>query len=65
MARKVFFSFYYAGDGWRASQVRNMGALEEMLPVRTMTGKLLKEAATRLLRNGSPSSWSADHAPWS
>lgn len=32
MARKVFFSFYYAGDGWRASQVRNMGALEGNAP---------------------------------
>jgi MTH538 TIR-like domain (DUF1863) len=32
MARKVFFSFYYDGDGWRASQVRNMGALEGNAP---------------------------------
>jgi hypothetical protein len=32
MARKVFFSFYYAGDGWRASQVRNMGAIEGNAP---------------------------------
>jgi hypothetical protein len=32
MARKVFFSFYYVGDGWRASQVRNMGALEGNAP---------------------------------
>src|ERR1700722_12823129 len=32
MARKVFFSFYYNGDGWRASQVRNMGVLEGNAP---------------------------------
>lgn len=33
MARKVFFSFHYAPDKWRASQVRNMGVLEGDAPV--------------------------------
>ena len=33
MARKVFFSFHYFADGWRASQVRNMHALESNAPV--------------------------------
>ncbi len=28
MARKVFFSFHYDADNWRASQVRSMGVLE-------------------------------------
>lgn len=28
MARKVFYSFHYKPDKWRASQVRNMGILE-------------------------------------
>jgi hypothetical protein len=28
MARKTFFSFQYKPDNWRASQVRQMGALE-------------------------------------
>jgi hypothetical protein len=28
MARKVFFSFNYEPDSWRASQVRQMGSLE-------------------------------------
>jgi hypothetical protein len=28
MARKVFYSFHFDNDHWRASQVRNMGALE-------------------------------------
>lgn len=28
MARKVFFSFHYKPDNWRASQVRQMGAVE-------------------------------------
>jgi hypothetical protein len=33
MARKAFFSFHYIADGWRVSQVRNMHALEENVPV--------------------------------
>ncbi len=28
MARKVFTSFHYVPDNWRASQIRNMGKLE-------------------------------------
>jgi len=32
VARRVFFSFYYKGDGWRASQVRNIGALDGNAP---------------------------------
>jgi MTH538 TIR-like domain (DUF1863) len=33
MARQVFFSFHFANDAWRASQVRNMGVLEGNRPV--------------------------------
>ncbi len=28
MPRKVFYSFHYVPDNWRASQVRNMGSIE-------------------------------------
>jgi len=28
MARKVFFSFHFANDHWRAGQVRSMGSIE-------------------------------------
>ena len=28
MAKKVFFSFHYVPDNWRASQVRNIGVIE-------------------------------------
>src|SRR3989442_7102269 len=28
MARRVFYSFHYEPDNWRASQVRNMGVIE-------------------------------------
>ena len=33
MARKVFFSFHYKPDNWRASQVRNAGTVEGNKPV--------------------------------
>lgn len=32
MARKAFYSFHYASDNWRASQVRNMGVVEGNQP---------------------------------
>jgi MTH538 TIR-like domain (DUF1863) len=33
MARKAFYSFHYAPDNWRASQVRNIGTIEGNRPV--------------------------------
>lgn len=33
MARRVFFSFHYNPDNWRASQVRNAGVVEGNAPV--------------------------------
>lgn len=32
MARKVFYSFHYQKDGWRASKVRNIGVVEGNAP---------------------------------
>lgn len=32
MARRAFYSFHYKPDNWRASQVRNMGAVEGNKP---------------------------------
>jgi hypothetical protein len=32
MVRKVFYSFHYKPDNWRASQVRNIGAIEGNQP---------------------------------
>lgn len=32
MARRAFYSFHYEPDNWRASQVRNMGAIEGNRP---------------------------------
>lgn len=34
MARKVFYSFYYDEDNWRASKVRNIGAIEGNQPAK-------------------------------
>lgn len=33
MARRVFYSFHYKPDNWRASQVRNIGTVEGNTPV--------------------------------
>lgn len=33
MARRVFYSFHYKEDNWRAAQVRNMGVIEGNAPV--------------------------------
>jgi hypothetical protein len=32
MGRKVFYSFHYEADSWRASKVRNIGAIEDNQP---------------------------------
>lgn len=34
MARKVFYSFHYIPDNWRASQVRYIGAVEGNQPAK-------------------------------
>lgn len=34
MATKAFYSFHYAADAWRASQVRNMGVVEGNQPIK-------------------------------
>jgi hypothetical protein len=34
MTRKVFYSFHYIPDNWRASQVRNIGAIEGNKPAK-------------------------------
>jgi hypothetical protein len=33
MVKKAFYSFHYAADAWRASQVRNSGVVEGNVPV--------------------------------
>ena len=55
MARKVFFSFYYLGDGWRASQVRNMGALEGNTPCSDNDWETVKKGGDKAIEK-----WIAD-----
>ena len=43
MARKVFFSFHYKPDNWRASQVRNIGAIEGNKSVNDNTWEEVKK----------------------
>ena len=43
MARQVFFSFHFDDDSWRASQVRNMGALEGNQPVSDNDWEVVKK----------------------
>ena len=58
MARKVFFSFHYDPDKWRASQVRNMGALEGNVPCSDNAWEAVKkggEAGIKKWITGQPS----------
>ena len=40
MTRKVFFSFHYKPDNWRASQVRNIGKVEGNTPAGDVSSQL-------------------------
>ena len=43
MKHRVFFSFHYMKDSWRAGQVRNMGVLEGNPPVSTNEWEEVKQ----------------------
>jgi hypothetical protein len=55
MARKVFFSFHYDVDAWRASQVRNMGALEGNVPCSDNDWETVKKGGDKAIEK-----WIAD-----
>jgi hypothetical protein len=55
MARKVFFSFYYDVDKWRASQVRNMGTLEGNVPCSDNDWETVKKGGDKAIEK-----WIAD-----
>ena len=38
MKRRVFYSFHYQADSWRASMVRNIGSIEGNKPGSPQTG---------------------------
>jgi hypothetical protein len=51
MARKVFYSFHYDLDNWRASQVRNMGAIEGNQPCSDHDWETVKRGGDTGIKN--------------
>lgn len=51
MARKVFYSFYFKEDNWRASQVRNMGIIEGNQPVSDNDWEQIKKGGDEAIKN--------------
>ena len=51
MARRVFFSFHYKPDNWRASQVRNMGVVEGNRPVTDNNWEQIKRGGEKAIQN--------------
>jgi len=50
--RQVFYSFHYKPDCWRASQVRNIGAIEGNKPAPDNDWETITEVGTTRLKNG-------------
>ena len=50
MSRKVFYSFHFAPDSWRASQVRNVGIVEGNQPVSDNDWKDVKEGGNEAIQ---------------
>ncbi len=50
MTRKVFYSFYYKEDNWRASQVRNMGVIEGNQPVSDNDWEQIKKGGDEAIK---------------
>ncbi|MEP0828712.1 MAG: TIR domain-containing protein [bacterium] len=51
MARRAFYSFHYAADNWRASQVRNMGIIEGNVPVSDNDWETIKKGGDTAIQN--------------
>lgn len=51
MARRVFFSFHYGADAWRASQVRNIGAIEGNKPASDNDWETVKRGGDKAIQN--------------
>jgi hypothetical protein len=50
MARNVFYSFHYAKDAWRASQVRNMGVVDGNTPIRDNDWEEVKKGGDKAIQ---------------
>ncbi|APC07750.1 TIR domain-containing protein [Neomoorella thermoacetica] len=51
MARRVFFSFHYEADNWRAAQIRNMGVIEGNSPVSDNDWEEIKKGGDKAIQN--------------
>lgn len=50
MARKVFYSFHFDNDNWRAGQVRNIGTVEGDRPVNGNKGEEVKSKSDATIK---------------
>lgn len=50
MARKVFYSFHFDNDNWRAGQIRNIGTLEGDKPVNGNRWEEVKEKSEFVIK---------------
>lgn len=50
MARRVFYSFHYKPDNWRASQVRNIGVIEGNVPVSDNDWEEIKKGGDKAIQ---------------
>lgn len=50
MARRVFFSFHFAKDAWRAAQVRNMGVVEGNKPLSDNEWEKVKKGGEQAIK---------------
>lgn len=55
MTRRVFYSFHYANDSWRASQVRNIGAVEGNQPAKDNDWEAVTKGGDKVIEE-----WIAD-----
>ena len=55
MARRVFYSFHYTPDNWRASQVRNIGVIEGNRPATDNDWETVTKGGDKAIKN-----WIAD-----
>lgn len=49
MARRVFYSFHYEADNWRAAQVRNIGVVEGNQPAKDNDWETVKRGGDRAI----------------
>lgn len=50
MTRKVFFSFHFDNDAWRAGQVRNMGVVDDSEPVKGNRWEDVKSKSAKVIK---------------